>query len=58
MYFCNLPLALWPIVAVAFFHFGAALHAHHLLPTLLRVYQESRGSACSSSAVRLSRHRP
>jgi protein-S-isoprenylcysteine O-methyltransferase Ste14 len=34
----KIPLALWPIAAVAFLHFGAALHAHHLLPTLFRVY--------------------
>lgn len=34
----KIPLALAPIAAVAFFHFGAALHAHHLLPTLFRVY--------------------
>jgi protein-S-isoprenylcysteine O-methyltransferase Ste14 len=34
----RIPLALWPIAAVALIHFGAALHAHHLLPDLLRIY--------------------
>jgi len=34
----KIPLALWPIAAVAAIHFGAALHAHHLLPVLFRIY--------------------
>ncbi len=34
----RIPLALWPIVAVALIHLGAALHAHDLLPTLIRAY--------------------
>ena len=34
----RLPLTLWPIAAVAVIHLGIALHAHDLLPVLIRIY--------------------
>jgi protein-S-isoprenylcysteine O-methyltransferase Ste14 len=34
----RIPLALWPMGAVAAIYLGAVLHAHGLLPLLLRIY--------------------